>query len=80
MRIATASVRTGFAMTGIFARGAVQGRVGDREGRPYGELQEVRWGGTMWASSPTDTFIANCQWPVARKQGGTDEGASLGVD
>ena len=36
MRIATASVRTGFAMTGIFARGAVQGRAGDRKGRPYG--------------------------------------------
>ena len=33
MRIATASVRTGFAMTGFFTRGA---GAGDRKGRPYG--------------------------------------------
>ena len=35
----------------------MQGRAGDREGRPYGELQEVRWGGTMWASSPTEAYL-----------------------
>ena len=33
MRIATASVRTGFAMT-VFSRGAVQGRAGRPGGRP----------------------------------------------
>ena len=33
-RIATASVRTGFAMTGSFTWGAVQGRAGRPGGRP----------------------------------------------
>ena len=47
---------------------------------PYGGLQGVSCGGRAEASAPTDTSIDNCQWPVARKQGGTDEGASLGVD
>ena len=69
------------AMTGIFARGAVQGRAGDREGRPYGGLQGVPCSGRgrtpplrmrykgcngrTEASAPTDTSIDNCQWPVA---------------
>ena len=43
VRIATAGVRTGFAMTWFFARGAVRGRAGDRKGRPYGGLQGVQW-------------------------------------
>ena len=36
MRIATASVRTGFAMTGSFTWGAVDARAGGVEPRPYG--------------------------------------------
>ena len=146
VRIATASVRTGFAMTGSFTWGAVcggthgsrptghfvgqgpcalpgiqhktggrteasaptesykkcdgAGRCGHRplrkrilrcvgeglcpsHGRGRTPPLRMRYKGCNgWAeaSAPTDTFIANCQWPVARKQGGTDEGASLGVD
>ncbi len=34
--------------------GAVQRA--DRGVRPYGGLLEVRWGGTMWASSPTEWY------------------------
>ena len=41
----------------------MQGRAGDREGRPYGGLQGVRWGGTMWASSPTE-FLVGADDPV----------------
>ena len=44
-RIATASVRTGFAMTRFFARSAVQGRRADRGVRPYGRVQGVQWAG-----------------------------------
>ena len=50
MRIATAGVRTGFAMTWFFARGAVRGRAGDRKGRPYGGVGSAkndRPGGTV---------------------------------
>ena len=71
MRIATASVRTGFAMTGFLqgVRGAgdrkgrpyggLQGvrGAGDREGRPYGGLQEVPACGPMWASAPTEVYL-----------------------
>ena len=39
-RIATASVRTGFAMT-VFCMECGAWQAGDREGRPYGELQGV---------------------------------------
>ena len=35
MRIATASVRTGLAMTGVFSWGAVDARAGGVEPRPY---------------------------------------------
>ena len=45
VRIATASVRTGFAMTRFFARNAVQGRRADRGIRPYGRIQGVQWAG-----------------------------------
>ena len=45
VRIATASVRTGFAMTWFFARGAVRGQRRGEDSPPYGGLQEVRRGG-----------------------------------
>ena len=60
VRIATASVRTGLAMTLAFHGGAVCGGAhgprptrafailrADRGVRPYGGVQEVRWGGPM---------------------------------
>ena len=40
MRIATASVRTGLAMT-VFCMECGAWQAGDRKGRPYGELQGV---------------------------------------
>ena len=53
VRIATASVRTGFAMTWFFV--GCGARPGGSSGRPTPtEAQQgVRGSGTMWASSPT---------------------------
>ena len=45
-RIATASVRTGLAMTRFFTRGAVVMGAGDREGRPYGGHGDLRMPGS----------------------------------
>ena len=38
----------------------------DRVVRPYGGLQEVRWGGPMWASAPTEA-LQGVQWAGDRK-------------
>ena len=56
MRIATACVRTGFAMTGVLQ--GVSARLGGGVGapRPTEGLQEVQWGGPMWGASPTGVF------------------------
>ena len=61
MRIATAGVRTGFAMT-VFLQG-VSARLGGGVGapRPTDGLQEVQWGGPMWASAPTKDH-KKCGW------------------
>ena len=40
----------------VFARRTVRNRRADRGVRPYGGVQGVRWGGTMWASSPTEGY------------------------
>ena len=85
VRIATASVRTGFAMTwflhGVRYGGTmwaslptesyhgVRGSApptGDRKGRPYGGLQEVRWG----EESPSHGFAVTAPF----RQGGRGDG------
>ena len=64
MRIATASARTGFAMT-RFLQGVQW--AGDRKGRPYGSatwsaegLQGVRYGGPMYRHRPLRKRILVC--------------------
>ena len=70
VRIATAGVRTGFAMTWFFARGAVRGRVGDRKGRPYGGLQGVQWLSDGRGRTPPLRSDKRCgAWPGGRPQG-----------
>ena len=58
MRIATPVNRSLVRNDRDFCKGCGAWQAGDRKGRPYGELQEVRWGGTMWASSPTEAYLA----------------------
>ena len=55
VRIATASLRTGLAMTGGFTRGAVQRGVGDAA--PYGCIIDGAVGRTE-ASTPTEVYLA----------------------
>ena len=62
VRIATASVRTGFAMTGFFIGGAVQ----DRAGRPGGRPLRMRCKGRGTAGRCGER-TERCQWQ--RKRG-----------
>ena len=64
LRIATASVRTGFAMTWFFARGAV-GRADVGIG-PYGGVQGV------WEKNPPVTALP-CQPPLGKGAEGTGD-------
>ena len=64
MRIATPSVRTGFAMTWFFARGAV-GRADVGIG-PYGGVQGV------WEKNPPVTALP-CQPPLGKGAEGTGD-------
>ena len=63
MRIATASVRTGFAMTVFFTRGAGGGPM--LASAPTEALQEVRW-----EESPSHGFAV----PAPFRQGGQGDG------
>ena len=56
-RIATASVRTGLAMTGFFTWGAVQGRAGRSGGRPLRR-------GTRGAVGRADVGIGPYEWVI----------------
>ena len=62
MRIATTSVRTGFAMTSFFARSAIQSRAGRPGGRPLRMRNKV-CGKTGRCGERTE----RCQWQ--RKRG-----------
>ena len=58
-RIATASVRTGFAMTESFTRSAVRNRRADRGVRPYGSVTGGAMGGRP-QGSPLRKRILRC--------------------
>ena len=69
MRIATASVRTGFAMTGSYTWGAVQGWAGGVEPRPYGWVTRsaVGWddvGSELSAASGRSSEVS--EWPRSK--------------
>ena len=61
MRIATASVRTGLAMTSFFARSAIQSRAGRPGGRPLRMRNKV-CGKTGRCGERTE----RCQWQMKR--------------
>ena len=58
VRIATASVRTGFAMTSFFARSAIQVRAGRPGGRPLRMRNKRRNGRATARVAPTKAYLA----------------------
>ena len=47
------------------------GETGGVEPRPYGS-QGVRWGGPMWASSPTEGYKESGSWQASARAGATE--------
>ena len=81
MRIATASVRTGLAMTSFFARSAIQSRAGRPGGRPLRKRNKGCNGRATARVAPTEGYkecLAGGRTEASAPTGGGIDGAVCG--